>query len=118
MVRVEEFGGLQTPRTTLVASMPTEHITNHTVETLATNYGPKVAIVGGVSSVVGGLSLTDLLAIGGFALALVGTVATVFFGWRKDRRETMEHLERIRLIELQRQEALETGKDASDSRNA
>lgn len=107
---------MQTPCTTLVDSMTTsEHLTNHTVETLATNYGPKVAIVGGVSSVVGGLSLTDLLAIGGFALALIGTVATIFFGWRKDRREAAEHLERIRLIELQKQEVLENDKSAPNS---
>lgn len=95
--------------------MSTHPITNHTVETLATNYGPKVAIIGGVSSVVGGLSLTDLLAVGGFALALIGTVATVFFGWRKDRREAAEHLERIRLIEIQKQDVLEDDKNAPNS---
>lgn len=76
----------------------TEQITSRTVETLAVNYGPKLAIVGGASAAVGGLTLTELLSVGGFILALAGTVATIFFGWRRDRRESAEHRERLQKI--------------------
>lgn len=85
----------------------TEHITSRTVETVATTYGPKIAVIGGASAVVGGLTLTELLSIGGFLLALFGTIATIFFGWRKDRRESAEREERKQLLALQMAELKE-----------
>lgn len=59
------------------------HITNVTTPT------------GGMVAVVGGLTLTQWLAIGGFALALGSFAVNFYFQYKRDKREEELHKRKL-----------------------
>ena len=48
----------------------------------------------------GGITATELAAVGGLVLACAGFLVNLFFQWREDRRNSEEHL--LRLAEFDR----------------
>ncbi len=40
----------------------------------------------------GGITATELAAIGGLVLACLGFIVNLYFQWREDRRKSEEHL--------------------------
>ena len=52
----------------------------------------KATYAGGALSAVGGIALSsELIALAGLGLALLGWFTQLYFGLRRDRRETSEH---------------------------
>lgn len=43
----------------------------------------------------GGITATELAAVGGLVLACAGFVVNLYFQWREDRRKSEEHLLRL-----------------------
>lgn len=55
----------------------------------------KVTLAGAGIAGVGGLTATELAALGGLMLGACGFAVNAWLGWRKDRREQREHEARM-----------------------
>jgi hypothetical protein len=61
----------------------------------------KVGMVGGAGAGgVGALTLNEYLAIGGFAIAVIGFMVNLYYSWKDDRRKELEHKMRLRDMPL------------------
>lgn len=73
----------------------------HHIEAVTIAASKQVSVVGGATAAVSGaavkagiaVSITDVTAMVGAACALLGLLVTLYFQWRRDRRE--ERLARI-----------------------
>lgn len=65
-----------------------------TIET-ATAVAQKTTIGGSIMALFGGITATDLAAVGGLVLACAGFLVNLYFQWREDRRKSEEHLLRL-----------------------
>ena len=55
----------------------------------------KATIGGGIMALFGGITATELAAVGGLVLAVLGFAVNLYFQWREDRRKSEEHLLRL-----------------------
>jgi Bacteriophage holin family, superfamily II-like len=63
--------------------------------------GAKVSMVGGAGGAgVGAFTLNEYLAIGGFAIAVIGFLVNFYYAWKDDRRKELESKIRLREMEL------------------
>ena len=60
----------------------------------------KATIGGSIMALFGGITATELAAVGGLVLAVLGFAVNLYFQWREDRRKSEEHI--IRLASLDR----------------
>ena len=60
----------------------------------------KATIWGSIMALFGGITATELAAVGGLVLACAGFLVNLYFQWREDRRKSEEHI--IRLASLDR----------------
>ena len=65
-----------------------------TIETV-TAVAQKTTIGGSIMALFGGITATDLAAVGGLVLACAGFLVNLYFQWREDRRKSEEHLLRL-----------------------
>jgi hypothetical protein len=62
-----------------------------TIDTI-TAASQKATIGGSLMALFGGITATELAAVGGLALAFLGFVVNFYFQWKEDRRKSEEHL--------------------------
>ena len=55
----------------------------------------KATIGGSIMALFGGITATELAAVGGLVLACAGFLVNLYFQWREDRRKSEEHLLRL-----------------------
>ena len=55
----------------------------------------KATIGGGIMALFGGIMATELAAVGGLVLAVLGFAVNLYFQWREDRRKSEEHIIRL-----------------------
>ena len=55
----------------------------------------KATIGGGIMALFGGITATELAAVGGLVLAVLGFAVNLYFQWREDRRKSEEHIIRL-----------------------
>ena len=55
----------------------------------------KATIGGSIVALFGGITATELAAVGGLVLAVLGFAVNLYFQWREDRRKSEEHLLRL-----------------------
>ena len=55
----------------------------------------KATIGGSLMALVGGITATELAAVGGLVLAFFGFAVNLYFQWREDRRKSEEHIIRL-----------------------
>ena len=55
----------------------------------------KATIGGSIMALFGGITATELAAVGGLVLAVLGFAVNLYFQWREDRRKSEEHLLRL-----------------------
>ena len=65
-----------------------------TIETV-TAVAQKTTIGDSIMALFGGITATDLAAVGGLVLACAGFLVNLYFQWREDRRKSEEHLLRL-----------------------
>lgn len=65
-----------------------------TIETV-TAVAQKTTIGGSLMALFGGITATELAAVGGLVLAFFGFAVNLYFQWREDRRKSEEHLLRL-----------------------
>ena len=65
-----------------------------TIETI-TAVAQKTTIGGSLMALFGGITATELAAVGGLALAFLGFIVNLYFQWREDRRKSEEHIIRL-----------------------
>ena len=65
-----------------------------TIETV-TAASQKATIGGSIMALFGGITATELAAVGGLVLACAGFLVNLYFQWREDRRKSEEHLLRL-----------------------
>lgn len=65
-----------------------------TIETV-TAVAQKTTIGGSLMALFGGITATDLAAVGGLVLAVLGFAVNLYFQWREDRRKSEEHIIRL-----------------------
>lgn len=53
-------------------------------------------VIGAGGALGGLLSINEWLAVGGFALAVIGFLVNLYYSWKDDRRKELEHLWRLR----------------------
>ena len=70
-----------------------------TIETV-TAVAQKTTIGGSIMALFGGITATELAAVGGLVLAVLGFAVNLYFQWREDRRKSEEHI--IRLVSFDR----------------
>ena len=68
------------------------------VDAIAVGLGKTASVSGGASALVFGLNANEFAAIAGVVVALIGVGVQVFFGRRRDKRETEYH--RLRVARL------------------
>lgn len=59
---------------------------------------PKGSTVGAVGATAGTLTHNDVMALGGFALAVLGFLVNLYFKWRQDRRDAVLHAAQVEAI--------------------
>lgn len=52
----------------------------------------KATIWGSIMALFGGITATELAAVGGLVLAFIGFIVNFYFQWKEDRRKSEEHL--------------------------
>ena len=65
-----------------------------TIDTI-TAASQKATIGGSLMALFGGITATELAAVGGLALAFLGFIVNLYFQWREDRRKSEEHIIRL-----------------------
>ena len=55
----------------------------------------KATIWGSIMALLGGITATELAAVGGLVLAVLGFAVNLCFQWREDRRKSEEHIIRL-----------------------
>lgn len=70
-----------------------------TIDTI-TAASQKATIGGSLMALFGGITATDLAAVCGLVLAVLGFAVNLYFQWREDRRKSEEHI--IRLVSFDR----------------
>ena len=65
-----------------------------TIETV-TAVAQKTTIGGSIMALFGGITATELAAVGGLVLAFFGFAVNLYFQWREDRRKSEEHIIRL-----------------------
>ena len=55
----------------------------------------KATIGGSIMALFGGITATELAAVGGLVLAVLGFAVNLYFQWREDRRKSEEHIIRL-----------------------
>lgn len=52
---------------------------------------PKGSTVGAIGATAGALTHNDVMAMGGFTLAVLGFLVNAYFSWRRDQRDAALH---------------------------
>lgn len=56
---------------------------------------PKGSAVGAVGATAGTLTHNDVMALGGFVLAVLGFLVNLYFKWRQDQRDVALHIAQV-----------------------
>lgn len=66
------------------------------IEAIGVAVGKTGAYGGGATALIAGMSASELAALAGIVIALLGWMTQIYFSRRRDRREQAEHMARMR----------------------
>lgn len=69
---------------------------DHAQDAVLAAIGKNMAVTGGSASVIGGLATSDLMAVGGFLVAVVGVCIQWYYKRKADKRDEELHAERLK----------------------